>query len=264
VPPASTQDPRISGPVSAKLMEDARKRRPEHIQDDRLHWWDKTERQGVTEGAEMPGSRGASTDEAPPWNLGFQLSERYISWDQDTRMSMVMEFAARELGVEKAVVAERLATLLTLLPDLEAKVPTLKANLVASLVRDPPAVAQRLADIKAGLPRVNVSVLVANRPTVLLDSPATLRLYRERADAMRAVFPNANVDRMVEDFPTLLDIVDMAQARRDLEDFFARSMAGEAVDVEDMVRRDPNWLQQTQRGAGLIPYDDPVNSGLED
>lgn len=50
------------------------------------------------------------------------------------------------------------------------------------------------------------------------------------------------------------DCRDVAQARKDLERVF-----GGKTDIDAMVARDPNWLQEVQRGDGLIPYDDPAD-----
>lgn len=91
--------------MKQQRLASARKRWPEHIRDEeKLHWWDTTDRQGImqvrglgTSAAHAPCKRlkdasrrrkhaapqGAETatgtnrgEEVPPWTLGFQMSER--------------------------------------------------------------------------------------------------------------------------------------------------------------------------------------------
>jgi len=249
---------RASGPDSssrAELLAEARKRRPEHLQDDRLHWWDTTERQGIVEGSEVDvPSASTSGTSLPPWSIGFQMSERYLTWTEDLRGSIVVDFVARELGLSRSQVEERMAQLAVLVPDLSTKFPIMKADLLARLCGDLDAVARRVVELKAAVPGADVGVFVANRPGVLVESVEVVETMRERAEVMRRVFPKVNVDAMLADFPTLLDIEDITAAKEDLASKFGVALE----DVDALIGRDPNWLQLTQRGAALIPYDEPA------
>lgn len=199
---------RASGPDSssrAELLAEARKRRPEHLQDDRLHWWDTTERQGIVEvstrsldGAPAVGTslrgfhrtclaQGSEVDvpsastsgtSLPPWSIGFQMSERYLTWTEDLRGSIVVDFVARELGLSRSQVEERMAQLAVLVPDLSTKFPIMKADLLARLCGDLDAVARRVVELKAAVPGADVGVFVANRPGVLVESVEVVETMR--------------------------------------------------------------------------------------
>ena len=229
--------------------------RPAHLDYDTLHWWDTTERQGILPGAELPSTPSVGgTTASPPWNLGFQMSERYLSWSTDLRMTLLVEFAAKELRLPPETVQDRLSALLTLLPPLESKLPTLKADLLARLLDSLDDVAQRLMELKQLLPTADPAVLAAARPSILTCSASDIQdVYAPRVALMRELFPATRVDLVVQDFPALLDVVDMRAAKADLDATFG----GQG---EDMVRRDPNYILQTQRGKDLIPYDDPVDT----
>lgn len=64
------------------------------------------------------------------------------------------------------------------MPDLEAKLPVLKADLVAALCRDLTGIAERIMELGEALPGSNIGVLVANRPGMLLDPPERIAEYR--------------------------------------------------------------------------------------
>lgn len=144
------------------------------------------------------------------------------------------------------------------------------------LARDPGAVARRVLQLKVFLPGANASLMIANRPALVLDDD--LELFRRRTEAIRQELPGVRVDLMIQarpllpffpclsepdrlrscrcgqDFPALLEIRDMAATVAHVSSSFGLPGLPEVI---DLVRRDPNVLLMAQRGQGLIPYDDP-------
>ncbi|CAG9466040.1 unnamed protein product [Pedinophyceae sp. YPF-701] len=225
--------------------------------EDRPHWWDKT-----TGGISADAAPAAGGDR-PPWELGFQLSDRQIQWSDSMRQGIVQGFVARELGIPEGEVERRLAHLTSMLPDLATKLPTMKVEVVAALCRDQNTLAERMLALRVALPEANVSVMIANRPSLALTDD--IGVVTQRAAALREALPRLRTDRMLEDHPALLDLEDIEAAIEDVDRVYgtagmskeaAEASGREKVEVDMLIARNPNMLLYTQRGKGLIPYDD--------
>ncbi|KAG1665033.1 hypothetical protein FOA52_003208 [Chlamydomonas sp. UWO 241] len=80
-----------------------------------------------------------------------------------------VEEAAAAAGVSDAEVDERLRQLARLLPGLEARLEGAPPTLIARLVCHTDTVAWRCVVLKALFPQADITILVSNRPTLLLD-----------------------------------------------------------------------------------------------
>jgi len=167
---------------------------------ERRHWWDLVENQGVDPAALADANPPVNS----PWNLGFQLSERYIEWTDDQRVDLIVAFAAKDLGIGPEEARSRLARLVGLFPPLRSKIPVLSAPLVATALRDLGEAAARAIVMRAALPTADVGELVSNRPPVLVWDRAELDGWLARAAPLRAAFPRLDVDAAVTDLPSLL------------------------------------------------------------
>ena len=70
------------------------------------------------------------------------------------------------------------------------------------MVRDTANVARRMLQLKMIFPTANMSLMVANRPSLVLDD--NLDLFRDRFAIIREQLPGVNVERMVQVGPSRL------------------------------------------------------------
>ncbi|CAL8465256.1 g4791 [Coccomyxa elongata] len=147
----------------------------------------------------QPGADG----QLPPWLLGFQCNERYLKWGDSAQTQLLKIYAARELRKDVPWVDEQLAFLSDTLPDLVNKLSRMKAGLLLELVEDTQAVANKMVQLKALLPSIDTSLLVAGCPSLLVTHD--IHTLEENFRKLRGtVEGRANVERLVEREPMLL------------------------------------------------------------
>ncbi|BDA50236.1 hypothetical protein COCOBI_15-3650 [Coccomyxa sp. Obi] len=139
----------------------------------------------------------------PPWLLGFQCNERYLKWGDSAQTQLLKIYAARELGKDVPWVEEQLTFLSDTLPDLVNKLSRMKAGLLLALVKDTQAIANKMVQLKALLPSINTSLLVAGCPSLLVTHDIQT-LEKNLTNLRGTVEGRANVERLVEREPMLL------------------------------------------------------------
>jgi hypothetical protein len=148
-----------------------------------------------------------------------------------------------ELGIEQDALAERIAALGNLLPDLATKLHALRAPLALRLLQDLPAVAERLLALRRLLPGADVSAMAARAPDLMLAAP--LEKLEAAAANLAAHLPGVDTARLCEREPLLL-AADIAAL---LED--ARRLAPPGADAVALLARDPSAL--LDMGAAGMP-----------
>jgi hypothetical protein len=194
-----------------------------------------------------------------PWELGYQMSEKHIMWNDNLKTRMVARVAAEKLKISNEEVEIRLDNLQALLPDISSKLPIMHPVTLTRLLDTVDTLPQQLMSLKTAFPGSNVSKLAVRAPEMVLTMDA--ELMQIIADQLHELLPNLNVDLLVEENPSMLDVEElrsaMAEAKRIMPD----------LDIKKAMGSDPQLILSFQRGSQLIPYDPPTpeyESGTDD
>ena len=189
--------------------------------------------------------------EKAPWELSYQMSEKNLAWNDELKSRLLARVAAEELGIDELELTERLERLQTLLPDLAGKLAVMKPSIVTQLLRDIDVIPARIIALKETFPNANASRLSVREPALVLGFVDNEHL-QNIAHQLRELFPSLDVDRLVEENPSMLDIEELRHAMAEAE----RIMPN--LDIEKAMGSDPQIILSFQRGSQLIPYDPPV------
>ncbi|GAB4820638.1 hypothetical protein N2152v2_007684 [Parachlorella kessleri] len=181
--------------------------------------------------------------------MGYQMSEAGIMWNDELKLRLILRVVADQLHLSDEAVAERLRQLALLMPTLQQKLPAMKPQLIARLAADVPAVAAAMLQLKDVFPEADVAKLAVREPALVLGFDM-VRL-RGVAEELRQLLPRLNVDRLVEENPSMLDVRQFAEAMQEAK----RIMP--SLDIQQAMANDPQVILGFQRGSQLIPYDEP-------
>ncbi|GIL52047.1 hypothetical protein Vafri_8009 [Volvox africanus] len=70
---------------------------------------------------QQPSSSSSSSRPAAPWQVGWQMNERNVYWNDDLKTRLIKRIASDELGVSDGEMDERLQQLGALLPGLQSR-----------------------------------------------------------------------------------------------------------------------------------------------
>jgi len=187
---------------------------------------------------------------AAPWELGYQMSEKNILWNDNLKTQLLARNAAKKLKISNEEVEIRLDTLQVLLPDLTSKLSIMHPLTLTRLLDTVDTLPQQLMSLKTAFPGANVSKLAVRAPELVLTMD--LELMQIIANQLHELLPNLNVDLLVEENPSMLDVEElrsaMAEAKRIMPD----------LDIKKAMGSDPQLILSFQRGSQLIPYDPPT------
>ncbi|KAF6253901.1 hypothetical protein COO60DRAFT_1703616 [Scenedesmus sp. NREL 46B-D3] len=151
----------------------------------------------------QPQQQGSGTALPPnPWSFGFQCNERYLDWDSSAQIALVKIWLAGKMDITVPEVEARLAELANLLPDLVSKMERARADILYELIKDQAATAERLLALRELLPRCNVSALVAGHPRLMLG--LSVPEIGQKVHELRAKLPGVDVDALISQEPMLL------------------------------------------------------------
>jgi hypothetical protein len=197
----------------------------------------------------VPNSLDGSLASAP-WELGYQMSEKNIMWNDNLKLRLITRTAAEKLNISNEEVEIRLDNLTALLPDIAQKLPIMHPVTLTRLLDTVDALPQQLMSLKTAFPGANVSKLAVRAPEMVLTMDA--ELMQIIADQLHELLPELNVDLLVEENPSMLDVEElrsaMAEAKRIMPD----------LDIRKAMGSDPQLILSFQRGSQLIPYDPPT------
>lgn len=192
-----------------------------------------------------------------PWALSYQMSERYsLLWNDDLKARMLKRVAADELGIPDDELEGRLQKVQLLVPEIRQKLGGMRPQLVARLAAEVDNLPGRLLQLKLIFPGANTGLLAMRQPELVLGFD--LARVEAVAAELRSMFPNLDIDRLVEENPAMLDVEGLRAAMAEA----ARIMP--QLDVQKAMATDPQLIFSFQRGNALIPYDPPRPVEAED
>lgn len=191
----------------------------------------------------------AAETTAAPWSLSYQMAEKNVVWNAALKAGLLKKVAAYDIGITDHEMEETMRRLQTLLPDIENKLPHMKATVLGSLVANIDLVALSLLQLKEIFPGANVSLLAVRQPFLVLGFD--MNRLQVIAKELQSLLPNLDIDRLVEAEPSILDIDGFKEA---LEE--AKRIMPE-LDIQMAMAREPQQILSFQRGNALIPYDPP-------
>ena len=196
-------------------------------------------------------SSATAERELAPWDISYQMSEKNLVWNEELKSRLVTRVAADELGLTEEVTMDQVDRLQALLPDVSEKLAVMKPSIIVRLLRDLDRLPERIMALKATFPNANVSRLSIREPALVLGFVDGDHL-RNVADQLREMLPSVDVDKLVEENPSVLDVEELRRAMAEAE----RIMPN--LDIEKAMGYDPHVILSFQRGSQLIPYDPTV------
>jgi hypothetical protein len=143
-----------------------------------------------------------------PWSFLAQTNERLLQWDDVSARALVRLQLRYKLDLGEEEVEARLEALAALLPDLAVRLEVTRADILAELLADLPALAARLLALRELLPRSDVSALAARLPALLTKAEFAPPAIAARLALIRAQLGGgvreAAVESMVSHEPLLL------------------------------------------------------------
>lgn len=171
---------------------------------------------------EAPGSAGPV---AQPASTPVPSSH----WEQQSRIRALV---AQQLQLSEEEAGRRLQQLQQLLPGLQQQLHTMDPNTVARMAADVTAVAARLLQLRAIFPGADAFKLALREPFLVYGS-TIFRLQRAAAE-LRRMLPGMDIDRLVEDQPSLLDVKTLRKAIKEFQ------RAEPSLDVHQVLVLDPS------------------------
>ncbi|EIE20528.1 hypothetical protein COCSUDRAFT_48546 [Coccomyxa subellipsoidea C-169] len=193
--------------------------------------------------AQSNASDGNPSSQRPaPWTIIFDIRERETIWTDENKARLVQMFAAKELGMDKDMLSYRLRQLTLLLPDLSGRVASMKPALLADILRDPVAVAERCVGLRDGLPFANVSRLIAGDPALLLEE---VEAVVERVQSLAKVLEidDRHAQELATQEPRFLDVEGVSEVLEEMERLMPKA------NPKTVLLRDPSWLMRVERGV---------------
>lgn len=194
------------------------------------------------------GSRGLEeyVDNAP-WNFGYQMAEKNLVWHDDLKKSLYARVAAEQLDMNERDIEMYMDQLRALLPDASEKLISMPIKTLNRLILQIDDIPERLMRLKMTFPKANASKIAIRNPELVLGfDPDHLECI---AEELRAMFPKLEIDLLVEENPTMLDIEELKVAVEEAK----RIMPN--LDIQQAMGSDPHLILSFQRGSQLIPYD---------
>jgi len=177
------------------------------------------------------------------------LNERNLIWHDDFKRRLYSKIVAEELGIAELALEKKLEILQSLMPDAADKMKNMNIGALASLLDNLDELPMRLMIVKKVWPEANASLVSIRSPELLSSELYTMEELEARlqciADELRDMFPNLNMDKVVEENPEVMDVDGLKDAM-----VVAREMG--ISDLEGMMGRDPQAILGFQRGGRMI------------
>ena len=179
-------------------------------------------------------------------------------WDEEGKLMFCVRVVSDELGLDEAECGKRLAHLFKLAPGLERRVLDREVRMadIVRMAANVPDVALAMVRLKDILPESDLSKLVANKPSILLEDPA---IIKHKVGELRKKCPKLRWDLILSDFTQLWDIknpvecVELLQEKLDMNEDQVQSLLGQR----------PTMLLSVQSRHDMIPYDNGTLAQLQ-
>jgi len=192
---------------------------------------------------------GFQTTKAP-WEFGYQMSEKNLVWHDDLKARLYARVASEELNISEKELEQLLEQLRALLPDASEKLVNMPIKTLSRLIAEIDSIPERLMQLKMTFPMANASLLAIRNPELVLGFDAEQLEFI--ANELRSMFPRLEMDKLVEENPSMLDIEELRVAMEEAK----RIMPN--LDIQQAMASDPQLILSFQRGTQMIPYD-PVS-----
>lgn len=185
-----------------------------------------------------------------PWDFGYQMSEKNLVWHDDLKERLYSRIVSEEMDLTEDELEGYLHRLRALLPDASEKLTHMPVKTLSRLIQSIDTIPERLMRLKMIFPKANASLLAIRNPELVLgfDSDHLETIANELND----MFPSLEVDKIVEENPSMLDIEELRVAMAEAQRIMPQ------LDVQKAMGSDPQMILSFQRGTQLIPYD-PVS-----
>eukprot|EP00204_Picochlorum_oklahomense_P004472 CAMPEP_0118804594 /NCGR_PEP_ID=MMETSP1161-20130426/23414_1 /TAXON_ID=249345 /ORGANISM="Picochlorum oklahomensis, Strain CCMP2329" /LENGTH=288 /DNA_ID=CAMNT_0006733371 /DNA_START=1 /DNA_END=867 /DNA_ORIENTATION=+ len=185
-----------------------------------------------------------------PWDFGYQMSEKNLVWHDDLKERLYSRVVSEEMDLTEEELEGYLHRLRALLPDASEKLIHMPVKILGRLIQSIDTIPERLMRLKMIFPKANASLLAIRNPELVLGfDPDHLETI---ANELNDMFPNLEVDKIVEENPSMLDIEELKVAMAEAQRIMPQ------MDVQKAMGSDPQLILSFQRGTQLIPYD-PVS-----
>ena len=179
-----------------------------------------------------------------PWEFGYHVNERNVYWNEELQSRLYNKVASEELGMSEETLDMYLTQLQCLMPDASDKMKNMSVQTLAELVKHIDYLPHRLMVLKNIFPNANACLLGIRNPNVLLHvEEGTLQSI---ADELHEMFPNLDVDRLVEENPSMLDIQSIKNAIAEAKQIMP------SLDIQHAMGSDPQLILGFQRGSDMI------------
>jgi hypothetical protein len=110
-------------------------------------------------------------------------------------VSFVQKIAAKGSNMKEEELESRLKDLISLLPAIQPRLPSMKPDILLRLANDVHAVAQKLLELKAAFPDADCGHMLAQELGLMSEEADSLR---RRAQELRDFLPSVNIDAVVQ------------------------------------------------------------------
>lgn len=179
-----------------------------------------------------------------PWVRTFHLNERNLVWHDDMKRRLYNKVASEELSMGEEELEEYLQRLEILMPDARDKMRSMSIDTLSRLIGTIDELPYKLMMLKRVFPNANATLLAIRTPELVLGvEEETLCGI---AEELRAMFPRLEVDKLVEENPSMLDIEGLKNAMEEAK----RIMPN--LDIQHAMGSDPQLILGFQRGSFMI------------
>lgn len=178
------------------------------------------------------------------------MGEKYLMWGEELQEKLYAWVASEELNITEEQLVECLNQLRMLIPDASEKLRNMPIKTLSRLIRNIDDIPYKLMRLKEIFPKANASLLAIRNPELVLGFDSDHLQWI--ADELNEMFPRLEIDKLVEENPSMLDIEELRVAMEEAK----RIMPN--LDLQKAMGSDPHLVLSFQRGTQLIPYD-PVS-----
>lgn len=185
-------------------------------------------------------------DRDAPWARTFHLNERNLVWHDGLKQRLYTKIAAEELCIREDELEQYLDMLGVLLPGASDKLRNMNIDTLSLLIRAIDRLPYRLMMLKRVFPEANASLVAIRTPELVLSEEMREEDLQAIADELHEMFPRLQVDKLVEENPSMLDIQGLKNALKEAKQIMPH------IDIQHAMGSDPQLIFGLQRGSDMI------------
>jgi len=185
-------------------------------------------------------------DKKAPWARTFHLNERNLVWHEDFKKRLYNKIAAEELGLSESDLESYLERLYVLMPDAADKMANMSLSTLSEFIKCIDILPYKLMILKRVFPGANASLLAIRTPDLVLHDTYSEERIEMIATELQRMFPRLNIDALVEENPSMLDIEGLKHAMEEAKIIMP------TIDIEHAMGSDPQLILGFQRGSNMI------------